>query len=329
MRDVGQPRFQVLSFRDVRRGRLRFADGERVDMVHAFTPRAPVRSLTLGLARRHRCPYVVHLEDNETAVQAAVPGAHDATAVESFLEEAAGLTVVIDRLLEFKPHQLPGIVIWPGYDEAIDRRGRTRDAIRRDIGLGKDDLAVVYPGNIHRANASEVTSLYQAVRSLRGSGRNVVLVKSGWNYSSPPGLPKLGAGIRDLGWVSRRRVFELLHAADVLVQPGSPGPFNDYRFPSKLPEFLASARPVILPRSNIGLHLEDGVEALLLDRGDAVEICERVLRLHDDASVRERLGEAGRAFALCKLQWSKNVPAVADLYKDIGLEPVATKRARA
>ena len=43
----------------------------------------------------------------------------------------------------------------------------------------------------------------------------------------------------DLGFVSRDRLWDLLAAADVFVQPGGPSPFNDYRFPSKLPDFLA------------------------------------------------------------------------------------------
>jgi glycosyltransferase involved in cell wall biosynthesis len=315
VRDLGRPAFQVLSFRDAYRGRLRFPDRAGPDLVHAFTPRQPVRSLTAGLVRRYGCPYVVHLEDNELAVQDAVLSAYDPAAVGSFLEAAAGVSVVIDRLLELKPNHVPGVVVWPGYDEAIDRPGRPPDAIRRDIGLGEDELAILYPGNVHEVNADEVSNLYEAVKSLRANGRNLILVKSGWTRISPTRLPKLGRGLRDLGWISRRRVLELLSAADILVQPGSPGPFNDYRFPSKLPEFLASGRPVVLPRSNIGLHLQDGLEALLLENGGSDEICEKVALLEADPALREHLGEGGRAFAQRELQWSKNVHEVVRLYE--------------
>jgi hypothetical protein len=47
----------------------------------------------------------------------------------------------------------------------------------------------------------------------------------------------------------------LLALADLLVQPGKPDAFNDYRFPSKLPEFLSVGRPVILPDTNIAKHM--------------------------------------------------------------------------
>ena len=317
VRDLGRPGFQVRSFRDVQRGRLRFSNGRGPDLVHAFTPRQPVRSLTMSLVGRYGCPYIVHLEDNEMAVQDAVISAYDPTAAGSFIEGAAGMSVVIDRLLELKPDQVPGAVIWPGYDGAIDRPGRSRDDIRRDVGLADGELAILYPGNVHEVNADEVRSLYESVEALRAAGRNVVLVKSGWNRVSHTRLPKLGRGIRDLGWISRRRVLELLTAADILVQPGAPGPFNDYRFPSKLPEFLASSRPVILPRSNIGLELEDGVEAMLLSHGGADEISEKVSFLADDPELRSRIGEAGRAFAVRELQWSKSIHQIIHLYEDM------------
>ena len=317
VRDLGRPSFQVLTFRDAHRGGLRFPDGTGPDLVHAFTPREPVRRLTLDLVRRYRCAYVVHLEDNEMAVKDTVVSGYDPERVSSFLEDAAGVTVVIDRLLELTPDHVPGIVIWPGYDEAIDRPTRPREAIRRDIGLDDGNVAILYPGNVHAVNVDEVASLYEAVDCLRESGHNVILVKSGWNRIAPTRLPRLGKGIRDLGWIGRKRVFELLRAADVLVQPGSPGPFNDYRFPSKLPEFLASGQPVVLPRTNIGLHLENRVEAMLLERGESAEIAANVAALAEDPALRERLGQRGRAFALRELQWSTNVQRVVDLYEGI------------
>jgi glycosyltransferase involved in cell wall biosynthesis len=320
VRDLGGADFRVLTYRSARRSGLTFPDGNGPDLVHAFTPRQHVRNLTLNLVDRYGCPYVVHLEDNEFAVRGAVASDYDVVALDSFVAGAAGMTVVIDRLLELKPADMPAAIIWPGYDVAIERPRRARDLVRRDLSLRKEQLAVLYPGNVHDVNLDEVRSLYEAMQSLRASGRDVVLVKSGWNRVDPSLLPSLGAGICDLGWISRRRIPELLGAADVLVQPGSPGPFNDYRFPSKLPEFLASGRPVVLPRSNIGLHLDDEVEAMVLDHGGAEEISEKVAALADDPELRAQMGKRGRAFALRELQWSTNVGEVVAVYEAL---PVA------
>lgn len=317
-RELGPVEFPIVSFADVRRGRLRFPDGRAADLVHAFTPRPHVRWLTLELA----VPYVVHLEDNEAAVRPAVREAPDAAAESRFLEAANGVTVVIERLLELKPPDVPGAVVWPGYDEQLDRPGRRSDEIKRDIGLSESDVAVVYTGNVHEANVDDVSELYRGVALLRDAGRSVVLVKSGWNSIARSRLPQLGPGLRDLGWIRRDRVLELIRVADVLVQPGNPGPFNDYRFPSKLPDYLASGNPVILPRTNVGLHLEES-NAVLLDDGDADSLAVAIAHLCDDVAAAHAIGAAGRRFALERLRWSQAAAAVASLYEQAEIRSFA------
>jgi hypothetical protein len=69
-----------------------------------------------------------------------------------------------------------------------------------------------------------------------------------------------------------------------------------------------------LPRTNIGLAVADGKEAILLDRGDATEIAAAVARLSNDPELRRRIGEAGRAFALRELRWSRSVARIQELY---------------
>jgi glycosyltransferase involved in cell wall biosynthesis len=316
--ELGPAEFPILSFKDVRRGALRFPDGRATDIVHAFTPRAHVRRLTLELA----LPYVVHLEDNEAAIRPAVRAPHDAAAESRFLEAANGVTAVVERLLELKPPDVPGAVVWPGYDERVERVGRRREEIRRDIGLNEGEVAVVYTGNVHEANVEEVRELYSAVAQLRAAGRSIVLVKSGWRSVARSRLPPLGAGLRDLGWIRRDRVYELIGAADVLVQPGTAGAFNDYRFPSKLPDYLASGNPVVLPRTNIGLHLGEG-DAVLVDRGDAETLAAAIAGLCDDPGAARAIGAAGRRFAFERLRWSEAAAAVASLYVRAGIRSAA------
>jgi glycosyltransferase involved in cell wall biosynthesis len=301
--DLPPPPFPVVTYRDLRRGRPAFPDGRGIDLVHAFSPREHVRRVTAELG----LPYVVHLEDNDETIAGSGSDA-------AFLAGALGATVVIERLLELVPVGIPTAVVWPGFDEAVLTPRRSREAVRADLGLAPEDLVLVYTGNVHETNLEEVRALYEAVGLLRARGQAVVLVKTGWNFVPDRQLPTLREGLRDLGWVARAHIPDLLAAADVLVQPGRPGIFNDYRFPSKVPDFLASGRPVVLPRTNIGLHLEDGADALLLDRGDADEISANVARLATDPAARERIGVRGRKFALRELRWPANVERVVELY---------------
>jgi glycosyltransferase involved in cell wall biosynthesis len=336
--DVGRPSFPVLTYAEACTSALSFPDGRGPDLVHCFTPREIVRRPAVELVRVHGCPYVVHLEDNEEAVTSVelrrlpfallrmVPRPLLDRVIGSrfhpvegprFLGGAAGVTVIVERLLELVPTQLPTAVVGAGFDEAVLSPRRSHDDVRAELGLTSDDLAIVYTGSVHRENLADMRDLYAAVAMLRRDGRPVVLVKTGTNTPETPDLPALGEGLRDLGWVTRDAVPDLLNAADVLVQPGRPGPYNDYRLPSKLPEFLASGRPVVLPRANVGLELENGREALVLERGDAEEIAAAVARLADDRELSARIGEEGRAFALRELRWSRVVDKVQALYGDI------------
>jgi GT2 family glycosyltransferase len=335
VRDLGRPSFPILTFRQVRNGRLRFDDGRGLDLIHAITPREGVRQLTVALARTHRRPYVVHLEDNESAVASAelggatpeqlraLPEAMLTRAIGSrlshplrapgFLDESAGVSVVVDRLLELAPRDIPNVVARPGFDKAVLEAESSRSDLRQLLEIGPEQIAIVYPGNVHESNVPDIRSLYEAVAFLRRDGVPVSLVKTGWNSVALP--RELEVHVRDLGWVARKLIPELLGAADVLVQPGRPGSFNDYRFPAKLPEFLASGRPVVLPRANIGHDLVHERNALLLEEGDAAEIARTVGRLARDRELRERLGAGGQEFAKRELTWSRTVDSLEHLYR--------------
>jgi len=336
--DIGRPPFAVITYGDARAGRFGFPDGGGPDLIHAFTPRERVRELAARVVPLCQCPYVVHLEDNDRAVLAAELGAgiEDIEALPAllldrfvrsgqmhphrggrFLERAAGVSVVIDSLLELAPPGVPTAVVRPGFDEAVLAPSGSRERVRADLGIGPEEVAVVYTGTIHVANLEDMRSLYDALAMLRREGHPVVLVKTGWTAPDAPELPQLNGAIRDLGWVPRHVLPEIIAAADVLVQPGHPGQFNDYRFPAKVPDFLASGKPVILTRTNIGLALRDGRDAIVLEHGTADEFYRAIELVRSQPDLAASIGEEGRRFALRELRWSRSVDAVEGLYDDV------------
>jgi glycosyltransferase involved in cell wall biosynthesis len=334
----GKPQFGVLDYETIRAQGVCFADGRGPDLIHAWTPREVARRMTAELAAHYQVPVFVHLEDNELAILADVlPGvdlqnlqalpadlldelvpddrSHPIRA-RQMLEQAAGVSVLIDRLLEHVPAEVPGVVFYPGYDdEFLEIEGRD-EKLRGSLGIGADELVIVYCGNIHPSNHHEVASLFLAVTLLNREGRPTRLIKTGLNYRPLQDLyvPSLLHSVIDLGFVARRRVPHLLAAADVLVQPGQSSAVNDLRFPGKSPELLASGRPVLVARTNVGLLLKDGEEALLLERSDALEIADGLKRLALDPDLRARLGRGGRAFAMANLDWRKNVEILHSFY---------------
>jgi glycosyltransferase involved in cell wall biosynthesis len=283
-----------------------------------WTPRENIRRVVAFLAERYALPYIVHLEDNEEhladlAARASkrwrwrkkrqTDAVTDPAKLMGFLASARGLTLIEERLKEIVPPELPAIVLEPGLDLELFGRElplNRRGTIRRAVGCSSETAMIVYPGNVHRANAEEVRSLYEAVALLRRRGRDVILVRVGSDHFAAATFLKDATserGIVALGRVERPFLIDLLKSADMFVQPGRPGPFNDYRLPSKLPEFMAIGRPIVLPATNVGTRLRDGIDALLLHKGSPEEIAERVESLLDDPALAERLSANARAFA--------------------------------
>jgi glycosyltransferase involved in cell wall biosynthesis/2-polyprenyl-3-methyl-5-hydroxy-6-metoxy-1,4-benzoquinol methylase len=340
IRSHGVAHFEVVPYIQAAEG-VCFPDGKGPSLIHAWTPRELVRKLTERLARIYSCPYLVHLEDNEEVIlESECPGYNYAQLeklpadelerfvpehrshplrYKDFLNGAAGVTALMDRLLEFKPSHVPSLVFWPGFDEQF------RDPVAPAgdppwCHLLDAQNILVYTGNIHDTNASEVRSLFLAVRALKRAGVSIRLLKTGWNHVQDRGWIQEAiesGAVADLGFVARADLPALLSAATLLVQPGRTGSFNDYRFPSKLPEFLVSGKPVILPKTNLGRFLRDGTDAVLLQEGNAIEIAGKIEAVLEDAELAARIGRNGRKFALRKLAWEHNVPPIKAFYESV------------
>jgi glycosyltransferase involved in cell wall biosynthesis len=338
-RAVGDPRFECISHDDLGRKLAEMRRDRKETIVVGWTPREPVRRMTMEAVRQLAAPYVIHLEDNEELLiesaagrslaelqrlplaqqdSLAPPGLIHPTRHREFLEGAAGITMITEALNEFNLVGRPHALARPGID--LDRFRPDLEARSRDeLGVAADEFVLVYHGTIHYANQHEMLSLYLAVKLLQRRGRRVRLVRLGhseFGGPDPRSFRALGDGVIELGPIPWRDVPAYLAVADAYVQPGPPDDFNRYRLPSKLPEFLAMGRPVILPHCNIGNDLEHGEDALLLEQGNAMEIVVRIEQLLDDPALRERLGAGARRFATEQLNWHANAVVVADFLRE-------------
>ena len=337
---LGTPKFRCLTYEEAQAGKFGFADRGGPALVHAWTPRERVRRLVQRISRTCRCPYLVHLEDNEEEITArhaglpfetleSLPPARLSQMIPKvfshpiyyrlFLKHAAGVTVIMDRLLEFKPEGTPGEVVWPGFDPAMADLPADNPELRYGLSIGKDEFVLVYPGNTHASNLEEMRSLYTSVALLNSRGHKVRLVRFGTDYSDPlDGHPEyVSRYCLELGFRSKRALPGPMSMADALVQPGRPGEFNDYRFPSKLPDFLVSGRPVVLPKTNAGRFLRDGEECLHLAEGNAIDIAARLETLIGDRALRLRIGAGGKRFACRELNWETIAPKLFCFYERV------------
>jgi glycosyltransferase involved in cell wall biosynthesis len=241
-----------------------------------------------------------------------------------FLARADGYTCIIESLLDFKPASVPGHVIRPACEpEFFDLPQAAQAVEKARWGIAPESPVLFYPGGVHENNAKEVFDLYAALGLLRRSGVPARMIKFGRyleDFSQLLGERGLDEGLVDLtDKLSSAELPEVMRAADFLVQPGEDNPFNHYRFPCKLPMFLASARPVMLPESNLGYLLEHGKNCLLLrDASDPqAEICAFLKRLIENPRFASDLGTAGREFAREHFSWDKTAARLLPFYREI------------
>lgn len=343
---IPSPAFRPLLYAEALRSPACFPDGRPADIIHAWTPRWHVADFVLAYQRRLPRParLVVHLEDNEEHLAASAAGRPFAELRPAsvgawkilrrrqlvhprrhrlLLHAADAVTLITPALAKFAPAGRPRHLLRPPVDEAFFRIEKPDTNFRRRLGVPDDALLVVHPGGANPVNAPELLEIYAAVVLLNEAGLPVRLVRTG---ASPRWFrervgPRERAVSIDLGFVDRELIAPLLGLADVLVQPGEPGPFNDYRLPSKLAEFLASGKPVLLPPSNIAAELRDGHDALFLRRGGPAEIAARCREVFADPDLARRLGANARAAARRLFDPARQCATLAEIYREASERP--------
>jgi glycosyltransferase involved in cell wall biosynthesis len=338
-RQFGFSGFQALLFDEAETLLLTFPDGRGPDIVHAWTPREIVRKFCLRIANIYKFRLFVHMEDNEWHILARFTGlpweqlaglsverldaivpeglSHPTRGVR-FMEKCAGITVIVDRLSELVPPHVPTRVLWPSAQRDIFFPRPLPKLDGGKLGIPPENTVIVYTGNVHAANAHDVRSLYLAAAMLNREGFPVTLVRTGRDFCDFLGADDRWARRHsvELGLVSRWEIPCVMALADVFVQPGRAGPFNDYRFPSKLPEFLSIGRPVILPEANIARGMTHGEHAWVLANADAVNICEAVRIVMGDADLYRRLAAGAVAFFEEHLDWTRGARSLSAFYSE-------------
>lgn len=329
------PQFRGVTYREAEQPGL-FPDGRGPDTIHAWTTRENVRQLATALRRQHTAQLLVHLEDNESHLLALTLGRSPAEVAalsdaeldrllppdlshprrsREFLAQADGITVITERLREFVPAGKPCLTLWPAADARYFGPQPIPAAFRAALALPAGTTILFYHGNVHAANAADMRELYAAVAQLNEAGHPVTLIRTGLDQVDflGPWAKRVQPHVLALGQIlQHRHLPSLMALADIFVQPGSSDPFNDYRFPSKLPEYFALGRPVVLPRTNLGQTVRHREDAYVLERADAAGIVQAILALRADPALCDRLGRGAVAFAERHFSWRRSATALAN-----------------
>lgn len=332
-----EPLYKVTEYSEVSRLNYFFDNQQPPDIVHVWTPREVIRQYYEKLRQNYEFKLIIHLEDNEEYIlerslkksfQELFALSHTLELPNNlshplkyrqFMATADGVTVIMEPLKQFVPYTTPSLTLWPGVNTQDFYPREKNLELAKQFNIPPDSLVFCYTGNVHAVNITEVRSLYLAIALLNRKGRSAVLIRTGRDFCQFLGEDERWARqyCRELGYVDRGLLADILALADVLIQPGRADKFNNYRFPSKLPEFLAMGKPLILPTTNIALEMEHQKHAWILPVVDALNIIEAVELITQNSELYEQLSRGAVDFATTRLNWRKNSELLKSFYEDI------------
>jgi len=99
--------------------------------------------------------------------------------------------------------------------------------------------------------------------------------------------------------VSQADMPRYLQGAAVLVLARPSSVQAEYGFPTKLPEYLATGRPVLATRvGDIPRYLQDGVNAFLVEPDDVAAFAERLEYILAHPDEAREVGQRGRSLTM-------------------------------
>jgi len=239
-------------------------------------------------------------------------------------------TMVEDRF------RIPIAVSYNGFDETLFRPLPPSSALRKRLAPDGAPL-LLYVGRL--VTFKGLDHLLDAVARLnKQTSRQADKQTGSYNNSMSPRLPvslsprlllagdgphraNLERRARELGIAERVRFLGPLANADLpryhAVSDAFVIPSTDHEtFCIAACEAMACARPVVASRTG-GLPevVRDSETGYLVPPGDAAALADRIGALLDDAALRERLGAAGRAWALEMFTWDRVVERVLACYE--------------
>ncbi|MBD5778700.1 glycosyltransferase [Pelagicoccus sp. NFK12] len=344
----GEALYSLYNHLELAAGHSLFPNGKPADLIHAWTPRENVRKLTLEYQKRHpKTKLIVHLEDNEESIlesyylsnieelrQKALeqrqadwhPRLSHPIEFRRLLAKADAVTLITPSLQKLLPICKETLVINP-IIEAEDSPQQISDSeLRQKYGLPDDTIITVFPGGITSNNREDIRNLYLAIHALQRDGIRIKLVKTG------PSCDLFERSFRfdikqvaiDLGYISERDLKGLIGLSNLLVQPGQDNAFNRDRFPCKIPVYLSSHRPCIIPSFYQPYHLPEDQICLSLTTSSPEEIAEKIKQLIDAPEIGAKLAKNAHTYALQAYAPRRNRERLERFYSQVISSSVIT-----
>lgn len=309
--------------------RISYLRNRRFDIVHAFDSRPVVALPALAMKRRGRCRLVMDWCDwwGRGGTISERSGCAYRTffePVETFFEEAFrtkadGTTVISQALLEraiglgVEPQHILRLVNGADLDRVtpVDiyearRRVSIHDHHRPLVG---------FLGALLRADARLLFDTMPLIRQRWPSCRLLLI---GWHGARISPEDRDQGRIIETGFVPAEQLPYYLGACDLFILPMKDTLASRARWPGKVGDYLAAARPVAGTAVGEVVALLDGCPAVRLVEDEASTLSEAALELLDKNEADRKFGLASRRLAETRLSWLTLTERLDRFYADLG-----------
>jgi glycosyltransferase involved in cell wall biosynthesis len=277
----------------------------RPDVVFASSPPLPVAAAGAAIARRHRVPWVMDVRDlwPEAAVamgELSNPRllAAAAALAQRLYRSAGAITVTTEAFRDAIAVPLGGrerITVLPNGTTRLWTEGAALEPDRESLGLPPDVFLWTFAGNVGRAQGIEAA--VDAAARLGDGFRLLILGDGPARRALEDRAAATGAAVEFHDQVEPAQALRFVRASDALLVSLSADPVFSSFVPSKLFDFCAAGRPVVLvARGEAERLASQAGAALTVTPGDPDALAQAIEGLRGDSELRERLAAAGRKF---------------------------------
>ena len=305
---------------------------DKPDVVIATSPQLLVGLSGWWLARCNGVPFVFEVRDLwPESLDAVGLGSHRSALHRSLSKIAGFLYRSCDRLVVVTPAfkeyliehwRVPAeniFVVENGVETSVFSRLTPNAAIRREL-VAEDEFVVSYIGTIGAAHGLE--TLVEAASRLQQSAPNVLflLVGEGAEKTRIISLAR-SRGLTNVRFVDqqpREKVTAYIRASDACLVLLKKAELFKTVLPTKMLEFMACARPVILGVDGHARKvLEEANAGIFITPEDPAELADAVIRLATDPALCESLGRNGRQHILHHFSRQDTAKQYLDILQDL------------